>query len=242
MGRAGALARLRRCSPSRAGVATLMIIAVVVAGCGAPQRPTSSTTPTPPQVPTLAAERLDSVLPSVADVNAVMGVSYLQPAAAISHTTFSSAITLSTPDCLGAFLAGQTSVYQGVGYVAASYEYMRGSGPAFVQLTAVGFASADPAVTFVKNSLGKWQACAGQTITQTLNGQTQSWTFGKVVGDVPAITLVRTQEGGNGYACQHTLSAVLNVVLDVSACDTPIGGQAAQLVDKMTATVNQQAH
>ena len=98
------------------------------------------------------------------------------------------------------------------------------------------------ALTFLKNSKGKWQSCAGQTITDTLNGQTQKWTFSPLVGDVPAITMVRTQEGGNGYACQHKLSAVLNVVLDVSACNTPIGGQAAQLVDKMTAAVNQQAH
>lgn len=241
MGRADALARLSRCSLSRAGVATLVTIAVAVAGCGTSQHPTPSTT-TSSAVPTLASERLDSVLPSVADVNTVMGVSYLQPAAPISHTTFSSAIVLSSPDCLGAFLAGQTAVYQGVGFAAASYEYLRGPGPAFVQLTAVGFAAADPALTFVKNSLAKWQTCAGQTITQTLNGQTQTWTFGNVVGDVPAITLVRTQQGGNGYACQHVLSAVLNVVLDVSACNTPIGGQATQFVDKMTAAVKQQAH
>lgn len=224
------------------GAAALGIVAVAITGCGGQQHSPAPSTPTTSRAPALPPDRLDSILPTVADVNSVMGVSDLQPGAPISHTTFNSAITLSRPDCLGAFLAGQTSIYRDSGYSAVSYEFLREPGPAFVQLTAVSFASADPARKFLNTSLGKWRSCAGQTITDTLNGKTDSWTFGNLGGNAPAITLVRTQVGAHGYACQHALSAVSNVVLDVSTCDTPINGQAAKIVDKMTAAVNQQVH
>jgi hypothetical protein len=143
---------------------------------------------------------------------------------------------------LGAFLSAQTPVYQGSGSNAASYEYLRKPGPAFVQQAAVSFPSADLALAFLKTSVGKWRACAGQTVNNSVNGQNQTWTFGNLVGDVLAITLVRTQQGGNGYACQHALSAALNVILDVSACATPISDQGARLAGKMTAAVTQQAN
>jgi hypothetical protein len=147
-------------------------------------------------------------------------------------------VKLSRPDCLGALLVGQTPVYQGSGSTAASYEHLAepGDNPAHqVSQAAVILSSADVAQAFVKTSAGKWRACAGQPITETSNGADSRWTFGNLVGDVPAITQLRTLEGGNGFACQHVLRAVLNAVLDVNACGSHISDQGARIADKMAA-------
>jgi hypothetical protein len=234
-----------------AAAAALLITAVAVAGCGRPH-PTASTQATSPQsaptspAPIVASERLDSILLTLADVNTMMGASGMQPTAPISHTTWVVAErTLSNPDCLGAFFVGETPAYQGSGYTAASVEALHelGNNPDHrVGQAAVSFPSADLALAFLKTSVGKWRACAGQTLTATHLEQDYRWTVGNLVGDAPAITQLHTLVGGNGYVCQHVLRAVLNVVLDVNACGYQISDQAGRIADTMAATATQQAH
>jgi serine/threonine-protein kinase len=234
-----------------AAAAALLIIAVAVAGCGRPH-PTVSTQTTSPQsaptspAPMVASERLDSILLTVADVNTVMGASGMQPTAPIAHATWMVVErTLSNPDCLGAFFVGETPAYQGSGNTGASVEALHevGNNPDHrVGQAAVSFPSADQALAFLKTSVGKWRACAGQTLTATHLEQVYRWTVGDLVGDTPAITQLHTLEGGNGYVCQHVLRAVLNVVLDVNACGYQISDQAGRISDKMAATATQQGH
>lgn len=233
-----------------AAAAALLITAVAVAGCGRPH-PTASTQTTSPQSaptspPMVASERLDSILLTVADVNTVMGASGMQPTTPINHGTWLVAErTLSNPDCLGAFFVGETPAYQGSGYTAASvvtlHEPVNNPDHRLGQ-AVVSFPSPDLALAFVKTSVGKWRACAGQTLTATHLDQVYRWTVGDLVGDAPAITQLHTLEGGNGYVCQHVLRAVLNVVLDVNACGYQISNQAGSVADKMAATATQQAH
>jgi hypothetical protein len=220
---------------ARMTAAALLVMAVAVAGCGRPGKTT----------PMVAPERLATILLTVPDVNTVMGASGMQPDAPIAHATQANPVTLSNPDCRGAFLVGQTPVYQGSGSTAISYEKLSelGDNPDhMVSQAAVSFPSADLALAFVKTSAGKWRACAGQSIAVTDNGQDYRWTFGNPVGDVPAITQLRTFEGGNGFACQHVLRAVLNVVLDVAACGDHISDQGARIADKMAGATTQEAH
>jgi hypothetical protein len=238
---------------------TLVTAAVVVAIVG-PDRggPTAtphpsprSSAPTTSPAPTtlapnamVAPDRLDAILLHPTDIDTVMGVSGMQPQAPIGHTTGSNQATVSDPDCLGAFYPAQTGVYQGSGYTAVSLEQLSEPGDVHYHLVAqaaASFPSADQAVAFLKTSAGKWGACAGQTITQTAQGQDSRWTFGNVVGDVPALTQLRTLEGGNGDACQHVLRALANVVIEVAACAPRITNQANQLADKMAVNVTHQA-
>ena len=104
----------------------------------------------------------------------------------------------------------------------------------------MSFPSADLALAFLQNSAVKWRACAGQTITETPStGQTKRYTFGNFVGDVTTIALLNTLEGGGGYACQHVLSAVSNLVIDVNACGYQISDQGRQIADKIAAKATQ---
>jgi PknH-like extracellular domain len=233
------------------GAAALLIIAVAAAGCGQ-SNPAASTQTTAPQsaptspAPTVAPDRLDSVLLTVAEVNTMMGASAMQPTQPIVHGTWVVAErTLSNPDCLGAFFVGETPAYQGSGYTGASVEALHEVGddpPHRVGQGAVSFPSANEALAFVKASADKWRACTGQAITAHHLDQVYHWTVGNLVGDAPTITQLHTLEGGNGYVCQHMLRVVLNLVLDVNACGFQISDQAGRIADKMAAAATQQAH
>jgi len=218
-------------------------VAVAVTGPG-PTKHTANTTTTTP-LPTVAPDRLDSILLSVSDVNTLMGATGMQLNGGIDHATGPGPGTVSNPDCLGTLFAGIDAVYQGSGYTGISWQELREPGNTWQHLVdqdVVSFPSADLALDFVKNSAVKWRACAGQAVNLTAGGQVFRQTFGDVVGDVPRITQPNTQEGGNGYACQHALSAVSNLVIDISACGYQISDQATQIADKMAAAATQQAH
>jgi serine/threonine-protein kinase len=226
--------------------AAVLIIAVVAVVMSPGPGPKPAPNPqTPPPAPMVAPAGLDPILATAADVNTIMGASGMQPDAPITHAPKTTPDTLSNPDCLGTFFAAQPPAYQGSGYTAMSFEQLREPGNSPVHVVgqaAVSFPSTDLASAFVQTSAGKWRACAGQNITLTENGQSYRWAFANLVGDVPAITLLRTAEGYNGWACQHALRAVVNVVLDVSACSQQISDQAGRIADKMAATATQQAH
>ena len=55
-----------------------------------------------------------------------------------------------------------------------------------------------------------------------------------MVGD-DLITQVTTQEGADGWACQHALSLVSNLTVEAWACGYTITDEAVQIVDAMVA-------
>ncbi len=234
--------RKRRIVAAAAVVAFVVAVGVVLIIIGLGQAATTATThPNTNSTPTVAADRLDSILVSVQDVNTLMGASNMQSNGGINHG-LGSPETLSNPDCLGALFIAQQPVYESSGYVAVSVENLREPENPYAHLVeqaAVSFPSADMALAFLNNSAAKWRACAGQTITQTVNGQPIRWAVGNLAGDVPTITLLHTQEGAGGWACQRALTAVSNLVLDVNACAQKISDQARQIADKMAAKATQ---
>ena len=70
-------------------------------------------------------------------------------------------------------------------------------------------------------------------MAKTPGGPSETWS-----GMSRPTTQLHTGEGANGYACQHALRAVLNVVLDVEACGSHISDQGARIADKMAATAS----
>jgi len=163
-------------------------------------------------------------------------------AKAITHVTDTNDTTVANPDCRGAMYLVADTVYRGSGYTSVSFQDLREPGQNFdylVKQAAVSFPSADLALAVVKNSVGKWRSCANQTIAETDSSGTTRWTMSSVTGDPPKITIVKTQEGGGGWACQRALSAVSNVVFDVTACSYHLNDQATQIVDKMASNVTQ---
>jgi serine/threonine kinase PknH len=91
------------------------------------------------------------------------------------------------------------------------------------------FASAEQALGFVAAQQGRWQGCAGKTITQTQPGKSIPWTFHEVTGNPPKISMLHDAADGTGVTCQRVLNAVSNVVLDINACGPQVTNQASQI-------------
>jgi serine/threonine kinase PknH len=225
--------------------AAVITAAVLIAALGTGPKPTptahtpsKSPTPTTPPTPMVTPDRLDSILLTPQDVNAIMGATGMQSEQGIRHGIFvSNFAQLSNPACLPSLYIDQGPVYRGSGYTAVSYDELSEPGNNYthiVEEAALTFPSADQAVGLVKSAAAKIGACAGQSITQSQGGASIRWTIGNLVGDVPTVTQVNAQQG-NSFTCQRAMSAVLNVVVDVDACAAQVSTQGRQIADKMTA-------
>jgi serine/threonine kinase PknH len=221
------------------GVALAVVVAVVVVVVYAwPFWPFRTPKPT---IPTVAPDRLDSLLLGTGEINTVMGASEMQSGQAI-RVVDTGGISLTDQDCLGALYPLQDKTYAGSGYVAVNDRVLSepGNYQHWVDESAVAFASADQSHAFVRTSADKWKFCPGRTLTATTTaGHSYEWTFGKLTGDPPKIALLTTQAHAEGWGCQHVLSAVSNVVLDVNACGYSITNQAGRIADKIAVTVMQ---
>jgi serine/threonine kinase PknH len=237
----GRASRRRLLIAGGAGLAVVVAIAVVAMLVTHRPSPTPSPKPTiPAAAPSAAAPTpsvdLNSILLGPTDINTVMGVSNMQPTNQAEQMGVPPG-TLSNPDCLGALAAIQGSVYQGSGYTAVRGQALNAEEPPhFVYEAAVSFPSAEQALGFVRTSADKWQACVGQLLTVTTPNKIFHWNFANPTGAPPKITQVHTQLHG-GRTCQHALSAVSNIVIDVVACGAQIADEGSRIADQMAAKV-----
>src|SRR5882757_9452292 len=238
--------------------AVLIVVAVVAAvgtwlalakgGDGQPnglnttRATTARTTPatTTEAVATVVPVQLDSFLLSPQQINAIVGTTGI----VVDHTTRDMKDpgpedTLSDEHCRGALIGYQTRVYKSSGYTAMLAQLMEkpNSDPGYVVVQgAVVFASADQTLEFVAAQVAQWRNCAGRTMTQVNNGNTSEWTFREVSGNPPNIAMGRSLTG-SPVVCQHVLSAVSNVVLDVNVCAPGTINQARLIANQMAANI-----
>ncbi|WP_156905035.1 sensor domain-containing protein [Mycobacterium kansasii] len=236
-----------------AGVAVVLVVVMITvlltnrhgAKPGQSAAPPTTTAAPPPSTsppPTLTTpEQLNGILLSADAVNVTMGASTIQLIDSYEQLD-PTPITLSNPDCQGALYAMQGPAYAGSGQTAVRAQVLSEPGrfhAHWVNQAAVTFASGDDATRFVQNSADKWKNCANRTVTVTNSkGETFRWSFTSLNGRPPNISLSDLQEGAsNNWGCQHALSAVSNVVIDVNACGYHIASEGRQLADKMVAKV-----
>ncbi|MDT7767456.1 MAG: serine/threonine kinase PknH [Mycobacterium sp.] len=220
------------------GVGAAVVLVTVVAALVGGRGSTSQSGPTQTTVPTVAPERVDSVLLTGPQINTIMGAADMQPGK-LGQAPADPSVQLSVPECNGALYPGESPTYNGSGYTKLNYLVLTEPGDTsnhFVDQDVAAFPSTELARNFVKTSADQWKSCAGQVVTVTYkNGNTFRWTFGDLVGDAPKISQLDSQEDGRGWACQHALSAVSNVVIDVRACGFQITDQASRIADEIAA-------
>lgn len=72
--------------------------------------------------------------------------------------------------------------------------------------------------------------------TRWNGNESTQWTIGELNGAPPRIAQHHTEAVANGRGCQHVLSAVSRVVIEVQACGQGgITNQAGQMADQMAA-------
>uniref|UniRef100_UPI0018D1D51F sensor domain-containing protein n=1 Tax=Mycobacterium sp. Marseille-P9652 TaxID=2654950 RepID=UPI0018D1D51F len=215
-----------------AAVIVLLVGGVAVFWALRPE-PVHQPDPVPP-------DRLSAMLLDPSTINSIMGSSSIEPGKPITSMDTSSA-TISLPDCQSALYSTQSPVYAGSGYSGMSglVAYEPGdNNDHWVNQAVVGFPSADKAKALLQKLADKWNGCAGKTVTVTNNNKTYRWTFAQIVGSPPKISLMQTQEGADGWACQRVMSLANNVIADVNACGYHISDQGVQIADKITEKIN----
>ncbi|MBV9722501.1 MAG: sensor domain-containing protein, partial [Mycobacterium sp.] len=222
------------------GAALVVVIAVVAAVVIFSQKSSPAPPSAPAASPTPAAGPppidLSSVLLGASELSTIMAAT--MQSANQTEQMLNSPGTVSNPGCLGAFEPIQAPVYQGSGFTAVRGQGWRSTKPPHrVYQAAVQFPSVESAHEFVRKSAGSWNTCAGQSLTVTNDNQTNTWTFGDFNGAPPRIVQRRTEAGANARACQHVLSAVSRVVIDVHACGETITNEGGQIADQMAAKV-----
>ncbi|WP_264991286.1 sensor domain-containing protein, partial [Mycobacterium kiyosense] len=153
------------------------------------------------------------------------------------------AVTLSAPECFGAYEPLLRESYEGAdGFVAARGQAIQtpGEDPAHRTYEAVvAFGSAEKAHAFVQASADKWRPCADRAVTLTTQKRTFEWTFGRLEGEPRnRIWMEKVETGGAGRTCHRLLSAQTDVVVDVLACaaagtESPAGKVADQIAAKI---------
>lgn len=198
--------------------------------------------PPPPKPVTVSAAQLNSVLLTAAQIDTIMGASHMQASDVIQKMTDESA-TVSPANCVGALETGQAAVYTNTGWSGVSDQTLQQKstvpnsdiGHFYVDQTAVVFPSADKAQAFLTSSADTWKGCAGPPVTVNSGNAPATWTLGDLKQTDSKIVQARTQEGGGNWGCQHALSTVSNLVVEVVACSAQINDQASQIADAMIA-------
>ncbi|MFP1151629.1 hypothetical protein BHQ21_24570 [Mycobacterium sherrisii] len=184
------------------------------------------------------ASKLDALLIGAPEVANIVGDPTVVPGERIGQLR-SPKWTLSDPDCSGTYEPATAAAYQSAGgFNAVSGLILHTPGqdaPNRIVETVAEFSSPDSARAFVQASADSWKACAGKTVTESLNGHSFDWNFGQVEGTVPRIAQQRTR-GDNGKICHHVLHAQSADVIDVLVCGpNAVPGQAGKIAELIAA-------
>jgi serine/threonine kinase PknH len=218
-------------------VATIAVLAVV--GSLTEPKP-----PPPPKPVTVSAGQLNSILLTPAQINTIMGASHMEASDVIQKMVDEPA-AVSPRNCVGALETGQAAIYTNSGWSGVSDQSLQQKstvpnsdiGHFYVDQTAVVFPSADKAQAFLASSADTWKGCAGPPVTVNSGNGPASWTLGDLKQTDSKIVQARTEEGGGNWGCQHALSTVSNLVVEVVACSVQINDQASQIADAMIANL-----
>lgn len=200
---------------------------------------TATTETTAESVALLAPESLNSFLLSPAEITALTGVPDLKGDPP-DDSMFNPSEQLSDPDCLGSDYAAAQPVYDGSGWSAVSVGVLSQTSPDdpdntlfWLNQAAVSFPTERQAQDFLDKSAARWSGCSGRVIKDNISDSPTSWSFGDLTRDKTSISQISFSEGGQGWACQHTLKAFENSVLEAVACGQHIKDQATRIVEKM---------
>ncbi|BBX01768.1 sensor domain-containing protein [Mycolicibacterium moriokaense] len=187
----------------------------------------------------LDESKLEDVVLTIGEVNTIMGARTMEVTSELEDMTDHSD-QVSEPECLGAVYGAEEPVYAGSGWKAVLDQIAREEGDDndhWVEQTLVLYPSADKALNFFDKSKAIWESCANYTVSVDDGGNTYDWELGEVTAKDNLITQLTIQSDADGWGCQHALSPVSNITVEVWACSYDIGDEAATIVNDVVANV-----
>jgi hypothetical protein len=188
-------------------------------------------------VPALTEAKLDEVLLPIGELNGIVGSTQMKVTSELGEMTDHSG-AVSDPDCLGAIYGAEEPVYAGSGWTAMRDQVAREPGEDnehWVEQTAVLYPSAEKAQKFFDDSKSSWEKCSGYSVSVDDADATYLWQIDDLTSEDTLITQVTTQEDAEGWACQHGMSVVSNVIAEAWTCGYSIKDEAATIANEMVA-------
>lgn len=222
----------------------LCAIVVITAGCvhttggtatvGAQQTSSGAPTTKPD-----SRDSLQRILLGVADVNAIMGATDIELMGSANDMSDHSG-GISEPLCLGALYNAEQSVYDKTGWTDIVDQVLtepEDDSSHWVEQTAVKFPSPASAQAFLDDSFTQWTDCIGKTVVVNDGEYEFNWQFEGISRVAGTISQTARQTDSDGWACQHAMSAVDSVIVEVSACGLSLQDEAVTIVGRLAANV-----
>ena len=191
----------------------------------------------PPPSP-VAADALDRLLLSPAEINTVVGATGIVVIGTSADMSDDSA-SIPDKDCRFVYSA-ESSVYDGSGLTGVRSQYLHEPGDDFdheVRQAVVSFPSAGDAARFFSVSDQRWPACSNRQWHYIEPGQPDKvWTVSPVANANGYLSTTDTLQGASGWACRRALTVSNNVAIDITACSSnPAYGTVFDIGDRIAA-------
>ncbi|MFG1932693.1 sensor domain-containing protein [Mycobacterium sp. NPDC048908] len=157
------------------------------------------------------------------ELNTVMGASGMTPHTPVAQMTDNRNL-LPNLNCLGVWQVNQSSIYESSNWKSVRQQLVRAPDSEqwnfLVVQSIVSYRTADAARKFLIESADRWSKCTNHTLNIQLNGQTlPKWVSGELTKTDTELAIPYTRgTGDQTRSCQHSLSLVANLILDVQAC------------------------
>jgi hypothetical protein len=163
-----------------------------------------------------------------------------------STQAWSDTARLTDTDCLPIAGAAQQAAYSDSGSTAVHSQILREppTAPAwkhYVVQAVVLFPDVTSAANFYATSERQWARCSNRQMTYPQPiGPNQLWTVGQISADHDMLSVSRTEQSPDNWACQRALTVHNNVAIDVEACSlagptTAAGSIARQISSRLPA-------
>lgn len=224
----------RTCAAAAVIAASVLLTGCVSTVTGTATRPPNAG---PSDVSPLDESQLDDVVLSIGEINAIMGSSAMEVTSELEEMTDHSD-AVSDAACLGAIYGAEEPVYAGSGWTAVLDQISREEGDDnehWVEQTVVLYPSADKAQDFFEKSKAQWESCNDSTVSVGAGGDAYDWDIEDFKAEDAMVTQMTTQQDAAGWACQHALSPVSNITVEVWACSYSPEDEASTIVTDMVA-------
>jgi hypothetical protein len=200
----------------------------------APQIP--APTPSSPSGSNISDSALPSLVPSIATVSRVMGSSGMVPMDKLNGPgLFTDQFDPS--ECGGAVIPSTQAAYATSAMGSTYVQALRDQDPDGAHSVFNGvttFPTASSAATFVIQQSVTWQGCQGRPIVMDPNkDKPLSWTVRDVKLRGGTVT-ANTSLASAGVVCQRAMTAMRNVVIDVTACSDDPANTAVTLASMIS--------
>jgi hypothetical protein len=196
----------------------LCALSVVLAGCGGGAASNASAPPKSVPDNVLTASLL-----TADELNAVMGTSGMTPHTPVSQMDDNRNL-LPNLNCLGVWQVNQAPIYESSHWKSVRRQLVRAPDNDqwnyMVVQSIVSYRTADGAREFLTESADRWSKCTNHTLNIQLNGQAlPKWVSGDLTKTDTELAIPYTRgTGDQTRSCQHSLSLVANLILDIQAC------------------------